>query len=325
MKIAVTGASGFIGSNLTQHLLDCGHEVIALSRSAPDSVDVKNANLKIIACDVRDKAALAAAMAGCDAVTHLAALFNSPESSAEEYHAINVTGTQNVLEVARDLGIKRVVHCSTVGVASGGMPPFPESAPYAPPEWDKYETTKAKAEQLAVEFDRDNELSVFIIRPAQVYGPGDLGKIKFYNMVKKGIIVRQGSTRKHLIYIDDLCRAFELACRSEQGAGLPMIIASPQSILLRDLVAIVAKALNTVPPKIKIPALPVTLLATVVEILFNTLGKKPPIFRRSMHFFTKSVEFEFANAKHYLGFETEISTEEGVNRTASWYRENGHI
>ena len=326
MKICVTGASGFIGRNLTSHLISNGHSVVAQVRTHPDSVDTsENKNCEYRVGDIRDKQSLSSVFDGCDVVIHLAALFNSPESSLEEYRDTNITGTQNVLEVAHATGVGRVVHCSTVGVASGGKPPYSESAPYAPPEWDKYETTKAEAEKLAIDYHASTDFPVVVIRPAQVYGPGDLGKIKFYKMIKKGIIVRQGATLKHLIYIDDLCRAFELACSSSEGFGTPMIIASPEPTRLSELVKIGAKELGTDVPKINIPATPVTLLATVVEIVFNALGKKPPIFRRSMNFFTKSVAFNAENAERYLQFSSQVSTETGVRNTVSWYRDNGYI
>ncbi|MEM7256207.1 MAG: NAD(P)-dependent oxidoreductase, partial [Pseudomonadota bacterium] len=90
MKIAVTGASGFIGSNLTSHLLKKGHSVVAISRTA---LQIEDPNLQSEAADVRDPEALARVFEGCDAVIHLAALFNNPECSHQEYRDINVGGT----------------------------------------------------------------------------------------------------------------------------------------------------------------------------------------------------------------------------------------
>lgn len=325
MKICVTGATGFIGKQLSNHLVGSGHQVVALVRTQPDSSAGFAEEIDFALGDVRNAESLQKAFAGCDVVMHLAALFNHPELSLEDYQAVNVDGVQNVLEVARENSVGRVVHCSTVGVASDGVPPYSESAPYAPPEWDKYETTKCAGEKLARKFHSDTGYPVVIIRPAQVYGPGDEGKIKFYRMVKKGVIVNPGKTLKHLIYVKDLCRAFELAATCERGFGEPMIIASPEPTPLTKLVSLVAKAINVDEPKIRIPALPITVLATVVEYVFNLIDKKPPIFRRSTHFFTKSVAFDAQNAKNYLGFSSETSTEQGVKNTAAWYAANGHI
>lgn len=325
MKICVTGATGFIGKQLSNHLQSTGHDVVALVRSQPSQSSGFNNGINFALGDICDTESLKNAFEGCQVVMHLAALFNHPEKSLEDYQAVNVDGVRNVLETARKLGVERVVHCSTVGVASDGKPPYSESAPYAPPEWDKYETTKCAGEKLARKYHEDTGYPVVIIRPAQVYGPGDEGKIKFYRMVKKGVIVNPGKTLKHLIYVEDLCKAFELAVTCEQGFGEPIIIASPAPTPLTDLVSIVAKAISVDEPKIRIPALPITVLATVVEFVFNLIDKKPPIFRRSTHFFTKSVAFDARNAKKYLGFSSEITTEQGVAKTAEWYAANGHI
>lgn len=323
MKFCVTGATGFIGKQLCNHLVEQGHDVNALVRSEQGPNAGFSDGITFHIGDVTQPESLPPAFESCDAVLHLAALFNHPEKTLEEYKDVNVQGVQNVLDCAKSIGVGQVVHCSTVGVASGGDAPYSEQAPYSPPEWDKYETTKTAGEKLARKFHADTGYPVVIIRPAQVYGPGDESKLKFYRMVKKGVIVNPGKTLKHLIYVKDLCRAFEQAGSCKQGYGEPMIIASPEPTALKDLVGIVAKNIDVSRPKIVIPAIPMTILATVVEHVFNAVNLKPPIFRRSTHFFTKSVAFDAKNAKKYLGFQTEVSTEEGVRNTAKWYREQG--
>ena len=326
MRVCVTGSTGFIGGRLVAHLARAGHDVVALRRG-PASEDGEAGAARVVHAegDVRDPDSLRRAFAGCDAVVHLAALFNAPEASWETYRETNVEGVRHVLEIASELGVPRVVHCSTVGVASGGEPPYAEDAPYAPPAWDKYETTKASGEQLAVRFHAETGLPVLVIRPAQVYGPGDLSKLKFYKMVKKGVIVAPGDTLKHLIYVDDLCEAFERALHAESGFGEPIIVAGDAPTPLERLVDIAARALGVEPPRVRVPALPVTAAAGAVETLFNALGRKPPIFRRSMNFFTKSVAFRLGNAERHLGFRATTPVEEGVGRTVRWYRDNEHL
>lgn len=325
MKICVTGASGFIGKRLCKYLLACGHETIAMVRQDPSPEDGYPEGLNFRKGDVTDADSLAEAFDGCDAVMHLAALFNHPEFTAEDYHQVNVQGVKNVLDTAKRIGVGRVIHCSTVGVASEGPMPYTETTPYAPPEWDKYETSKCAGEKCAIQFHKDNSYPVVVIRPAQVYGPGDEGKIKFYRMVKKGVIVNAGSTLKHLIYVDDLCAAFEKAAHIQSGFGEPLIIASPAATPLKELIKIVAQTIGVQPPKIVLPATPITLASWAIEIIFNAMDKKPPVFRRSMNFFTKSVQFEATRAHEVLGFEAKVSTAEGVRETAKWYQEKGFI
>lgn len=257
------------------------------------------------------------------AVVHLAALFNRPEKSWGDYYSVNVEATKHVMEAAERSGVGRVVYCSTRGVAAGsGRLPYSEVTPYSPAQWDKYETTKCEGEKVALDFHRKAELPVVVIRPAQVYGSGDRSKAKFYRMVKKGIIVNPGRTLKHLIYIDDLCHAFEMALHNNNAVGETFIIGGEEPTPLTDLVAIAARELNVAPPKIKLPAAPITWLCTGTEVVCQTIKMKPPLFRRSMDFFTKSVVFDVTKAQTGLGFRSQTDVPPGVSKTVGWLREH---
>ena len=325
MKVAVTGATGFIGGNLCKYLSASGHDVVAVVRSPQNAESLAQLGVEIRTGDVTDIASLNKAFQGADAVINLAALFNHPDLSREEYERVNVQGVKNVLECAMRSGVNRVLQCSTVGVATGGNPPYSEETPYSPPAWDKYETTKCEGEKAAIEFYKEHAFPIVVIRPAQVYGPGDVSKVKFYKMVKKGVIVNPGRTLKHLIYIDDLCRAFELALTNEDAAGKQIIIAGKEVTPLKELIKIVADELGVKVPRVVLPSLLVTLAATIIEKVFLAANKKPPVFRRSMDFFTKSVEFRTDRARDILGFESSIDVKTGVHRTAEWYSEKGYL
>ncbi|MEE9355426.1 MAG: NAD(P)-dependent oxidoreductase [Methylococcaceae bacterium] len=324
MKIAVTGATGFVGQNLCRHLDQQGHTVIPLARSVAQ-LPAEFSHLSAKDADVTSLDSLKSALEGVDVCINLAALFNHPDKSFDEYRAVNVQGVSNVLIAAQSVGVKRVIHCSTVGIAAGGSMPYSEDSPYCPPEWDKYETTKCDGEKAALAFYETEKYPLVIIRPAQVYGPGDVSKIKFYKMVKKGVIVNPGNTFKHLIYIDDLCRSFEAALTNDDVIGKAIIIAGKEPTPLKELIQIVATQLGVKTPGIVIPAIPMTLFATVVEWAFGLIDKKPPIFRRSMDFFTKSVRFKTNRMENELKFEPTVSAEEGVKQTAEWYRKEGLI
>lgn len=321
-RIAVTGATGFIGSNLVRYLHSNGHHVRAIVRSPADQKKFLDEGIEAAIADVTSEETLLEAFFEMEAVIHLAALFNHPEASWDTYRNVNVRGTVNCVTAARDAGVNRFVYCSTVGVAIGpGDPPFNEQTPYHYPKSDKYETTKCEAEKAVREFAVNENYPVVVIRPAQVYGPGDLSKAKFYKMVKKGIIVNPGNTLKHLIYIDDLCSAFELVLAREKAAGEVFIVADDEPTTLVELIGFVAKALQTTEPKIRIPAAPVTLLCYVVETICNALHVKPILFKRSMDFFTRSVAFDTRKARTFLGFKTSTDTQAGVVRTVKWYCE----
>lgn len=319
MKIGITGASGFIGSNLARYLHKKGHNVLALAPTSGKIEALEAAGISITLADVTDRASLDKAFRGMEVVVHLAALFNRPEASWEDYRWVNVQGTKNVLDAAKYRGVNRVVHCSTVGVATGrGAPPYSVETPYSAAN-DKYESTKCEGEKLALAFYREQDYPIVVIRPAQVYGPGDRSKAKFYRMIKKSIIVNPNGTLKHLVYIDDLCRAFELAIVSDSAVGRVFIIAGKEPTPLNELITIAARELDVPLPKFVIPARPVTWLCSIAEAVCNLARVKPVLFRRSMDFFIKSVEFDTRTTQEQLGFECQVDVRKGVHTTVAWY------
>ena len=323
-RYAVTGAAGFVGGRLANHLLDEGHVVVAIVRneSQAQSLAARGAIIKL--ADIRDTDQLSTAFEACDGVFHLAALFNNPDKSWDDYRAVNVQGSINIVNVAKKLGIKRVVHCSTVGVATEAEPPpYSERTPYSPQPDDKYEVTKCEAEQAFIKTATENDISFSVIRPAQVYGPGDRSKAKFYKLVRKGIIVSPGKTRKHLIHVDDLCRSFVLAMTHPAADGEVFLIAGDSSTALTELISMVAVALDVDEPRIRLPAWPVTFACGTVEVICNAVRIKPILFKRSMDFFTRTVECNTEKAQSVLGFRSQISVEEGVRQTAKWYKQEG--
>jgi nucleoside-diphosphate-sugar epimerase len=322
MKVAITGASGFIGSNMCRYFNDAGYQVLPFDRSQRKTGS-KELKLDYKVWDVTDRGPINDIFKDVDVVIHLAALFNNPECSWDDYHRVNVEGTRNVLEAAKRCGVSKVLHTSTVGVAQEyGDPPYSEDTPYSPPLNDKYETTKCEGEKLALEFHRKEGLPIVVIRPAQVYGPGDIRKAKFYRMVRKGMMINPGNTLKHLIFVEDLCRAYELAIQNEDAVGEILIIGNEKPIKLRELAILISRELGVKPPRIAFPATPFTWLFTITENLCNLLRIKPPLFRRSMDFFTKSVEFDVSKAQRILGFKAETEVKTGVSKTTAWYIEN---
>jgi len=325
-RFAVTGAGGFIGGQLTHRLLDSGCDVIAIVRNCEQAASLEAQGATVRIADVRDPSQIREAIRDVTGIFHLAALFNHPDRTWDDYRNVNVQGTLNVLKAAKEEGVKRIVHCSTVGVATEAEPPpYSEETPYSPQPDDKYEVTKCEGEKAARAYAEEHGLSLAVIRPAQVYGPGDLSKVKFYKLVKKGVIISPGKTRKHLIYIDDLCRAFELAMISPAAEGQVFLIAGEQSTALEDLVSTAARILQVPEPRFRLPAKPVTITCAAVEMICNAIGIRPIVFRRSMDFFTRTIECDTSKSRELLGFESEVSVTRGVEATVDWYRSEGLI
>lgn len=180
MKTLITGADGFIGSHLVEAAVRAGHDVRAfvlynsfnswgwLDQCADD---VKG-RFEVFAGDIRDPHGVREAMTGCDAVLHLAALIAIPYSyhSPDTYVATNITGTLNVVQAARDLGVARVVHTSTSEVyGTARFVPITEAHPLQ--GQSPYSASKIGADQIALSFFASFGTPVMVLRPFNTYGP----------------------------------------------------------------------------------------------------------------------------------------------------------
>jgi len=179
-KVLVTGADGFIGSHLVEQLISRGFDVRAfvlynsfnswgwLDSSPPEI----KANLDVFSGDIRDPHGVRAAMKGCDAVLHLAALIAIPYSyhSPDTYVDTNIKGTLNILQAARDLGVSRVIHTSTSEVyGTARFVPITEEHPLQ--GQSPYSASKIGADQIALSFYSSFDTPVTVIRPFNTYGP----------------------------------------------------------------------------------------------------------------------------------------------------------
>ena len=180
MRVLVTGADGFIGSHLTEALVRAGHDVKAfalynsfgtwgwLDRCAPDV----QGKFQVFTGDVRDPFGVRESMRGCDAVLHLAALIGIPYSyhSPSSYVETNISGTLNVVQAARDLGLQRVIHTSTSEVyGSARFVPITEEHPLQ--GQSPYSASKIGADHIALSYYLSFGTPVTVIRPFNTYGP----------------------------------------------------------------------------------------------------------------------------------------------------------
>lgn len=326
MKVLVTGGTGFVGSNLVSHLLKKGFHVNALVRSISNSDHLKKTGAEIFIGDITDKESIRKAMDGVETVFHIAALFRQAGFKDSVYRDVNVIGTKNMLEVSLEKGVRRFIHCSTVGVLSHiSNPPADETYPYNP--GDIYQETKAEGEKLALEFFRDKGLPGAVVRPAMIYGPGDTRLLKLFKMIahRKFVMLGDGKTLAHFIYIDDLIKGFELCAENSNAIGQVYIIAGEGPLTLNDVVITIAESLNVKPPKLHLPVSPFLILGSVCESICKPLGIEPPIYRRRVDFFTKDRSFNTSKAKKELGFHPEVDMATGIKRTSEWYRMNKYL
>jgi nucleoside-diphosphate-sugar epimerase len=326
--VLVTGATGFTGGHLAQHLIDRGDDVRALvrarSRQRFDRSPLPAKGVTAIDGDLIDAASVRRAADGVDVIYHIAATYREAGQPDSAYRAINVDGTRNVLEAAQAAGVKRVVHCSTGGVHGHiAHPPANEDAPFNP--GDVYQETKLAAEQLAREFGTRTGLDVVVARPIGIYGPGDRRFLTMFRGLARGRFPLIGTGRPfyHLTFIDDLVEGFRLCGTVPAATGRTYILAGPRYTTLEQLVQMVAAELKVAPPRVHLPVWPFWTAGLLCEMICVPLRIEPPIFRRRVDFYTKSRAFDTTRARTELGFAPKVDLEEGIHRTAEWYRSEG--
>ena len=258
-KVLVTGADGFIGSHLTENLLEKGYEVKAftyynsfntwgwLDTFPKEKLD----QIEIFQGDIRDPNGVREAMKGVDGVFHLAALIAIPFSyhSPDSYVDTNIKGTLNVLQAARDLSLERVLITSTSEVyGTAQYVPIDEKHPYQ--GQSPYSATKIGADRLAESFYRSFELPVTIVRPFNTYGPRQSARAVIPTIISQLLAgkeeIRLGSLTptRDFNFVKDTANGFYEIARSDRTIGEEINIATQQEISIGDLANELIRQIN---------------------------------------------------------------------------------
>jgi len=301
-----------------------GHSVRALAR--PGSPRPEMGGVAWVEGDLRDPTALERLVQGADGVLHVAAVYRTAGHPDSYYREINVGGTERLLEAAARAGVGRFVHTSTVGVHGDVRePPADETAPIRP--GDIYQETKAEAERLALEFHRRRGVPVAVVRPGAIYGPGETRLLKLFRAIARGryAVVGDGRAFYHPVYIDDLVQGFLLALANPAAVGEAFIIAGAEYVSQDELAALIARHTGGRVLPFHVPAGPIRWAGDLCEAICIPFGLEPPLHRRRVDFWTKSRAFSIARAERVLGYRPQVRLEEGIARTAAWYREAGWL
>ncbi len=263
-KVLVTGADGFIGSHLVEHLMDEGYSVRAFvlynSFNSYGWLDTlpkeKLKQIEIFSGDVRDPNGVRVAMEGIDTVYHLAALIAIPYSyhSPDNYVDVNIKGTLNILQAARLLGTKRVLVTSTSEVyGTAQYVPIDEKHPFQ--GQSPYSATKIGADRIAESFYRSFEMPVTIVRPFNTFGPRQSARAVIPTIITQ---LLNGETQiklgditptRDLLFVKDTVKGFSAIANCEKAIGEEINIATQSEITVGDLAQ---KIINLINPEAKI-------------------------------------------------------------------------
>lgn len=317
MKILITGADGFIGSHLTETLIAQGYDVRAfvlynsfnswgwLDRS-PKHI---RAGLDVFAGDIRDPHGVREAMKGCDAVLHLAALIAIPYSyhSPDTYLDTNIKGTLNVLQAARELGVRRVIHTSTSEVyGTARFVPITEDHPLQ--GQSPYSASKIGADQLAYSFYASFGLPVVIARPFNTYGPRQSARAVIPTIItqiangQRSIKLGAVSPTRDFNYVKDTVGGFVAALQSDAGVGEVVNFGSNYEISIGDTARLIAEVMGA-----------------EIEILADEARLRPANSE------VERLWADNAKARQLLGWQPEYFGRDGFKRglaeTVAWFAE----
>ncbi len=322
MKAFITGASGFIGSHLVQHLLRHNWQVSILrhKRDLPG-----HEGLRTFRGDIRDLSSLKNVFKGTDILFHLAAALGASQSKKKEFFRINAQGTQNVLQAASEAGVGRVVHFSSAGVLGSVRENRSVEEDHAPTPQDIYDETKLAGEKIALRFAKKGE-NIVVIRPGWVYGPGDRRTFKLIKAIalRKFFLVTRGTTRQTPVYIDDLVQGISL-CAKKARAGEIYHLAGKEALTVKEITNAIAQAAGVPLCQFPLPVFALKAAAWKLEKTFSLLGKEAPLTRGKLAFFIHPKPLSIQKASTELGFVPQWDFKMGISTTVAWYREHGWL
>lgn len=322
MKILVTGGGGFLGGAIIERLLERNLQICSLARGQYPQLAARG--VQVISGDLRDTAAVNAAVSGCDAVFHVAAL-PGIWGPWQLYHDINVVGTDNILAACKLHGVSKLVYTSTPSVVHGGgdLTNIDESAPYAEHFSTHYPRSKAMAEQRVLQANGDQGLSTVALRPHLIWGPGDNHLVpRLLSKARAGRLrlLGDGSQQVDSVYIDNAADA-HLAALDRLGpdakcAGQPYFITQGKPVPIRDLINGILLAAGLEPVTRTIHPRLAWLAGALCEMVYGALRlrSEPPMTRFLAEQLSTEHWYDISAARRDLGYQVNVSLEQGLER-----------
>ncbi|MEA2024840.1 MAG: NAD-dependent epimerase/dehydratase family protein [Actinomycetota bacterium] len=319
MKVLVTGATSLLGRTLVTRLRDRGDDVSVFQRRT-GGLDVTE-HLG----DVADRAAIAGAMHGAEAVIHLAARVAAIGPWAQ-FEEANIEGTRNVVDSARQAGVTRFVQVSSPSVAHSGQSLV--GAPAGPADPDRargcYARSKAHAELIALAAN-SSEMAVVAIRPHLVWGPGDtqlVGRIVDRARAGRLAIVGSGTALIDTTYIDNAADALVAALdRVPEIGGRPFVVTNGQPRTVREILSRIMLAAGLDPSLIKIPYQVARIGGLAVERIWDRRDTQddPPMTSFLAEQLGTAHWFDQSETRQALEWEPKVTLDEGFRRLGDWF------
>ncbi|WP_445164384.1 3-beta-hydroxysteroid dehydrogenase [Mycobacterium sp. Dal123C01] len=335
-RVLVTGGSGFVGANLVTTLLDRGYSVRSFDR-APSPL-AAHPQLQVLQADITDKAVCAQAVEGIDTVFHTAAIIDlmGGGSVSEEYRqrsfAINVGGTQNLVDAGQAAGVQRFVYTSSNSVVMGGqnIADGDETLPYTSRFNDLYTETKVVAERFVLSQNGVSGMLTCAIRPSGIWGRGDQTMFrKLFESVIAGhvkVLIGRKSARLDNSYVHNLIHGFILAAQhlvpGGTAPGEAYFINDAEPINMFEFARPVVEACGQPWPRIRVNGPIVAAAMTGWQRLHFRFGIPAPLLEPlAVERLYLDNFFSVAKASRDLGYQPLFTTEKALTECLSYYVE----
>ena len=327
MKVLLTGGSGFLGSYVAEQLVAEGHTVRALVRPRSDKrVLEKLRSAEFAPGAIEDAASLTAAVAGVDAIVHVAGIVKARKPA--DFFAVNTQGTRNLLDAALARGgIKRFVYVSSlaaVGPSHDGSPVHEDAEPRPVTHYGR---SKLDAERAVLA--AGDRMPVTVIRPPMIYGPRDRETLAFFTSVRNGVLpmTGDGSNTLSVVYVADCAAAVVRAVTREAPSGKAYFVEDGAVYVWREALKEIETALGKRAfIRVGMPMGVVKMAAAATQLWGSLTGTAQMLTLDKVNELTQPHWVcEGSGARRDLGWEPRVRWAEGVLEAVKWYREQGWL
>jgi len=325
LKVFLTGATGFVGSHVAQQLSDAGADLRLLVRNSSRRDNISHLQAEVVIGDLRDASSLRKLMDGCELVFHVAADYRLWTKDPQEMYAANVSGTQAILQGAREAGVRRVVYCSsvaTMGFGNGDLITDEDTPVEVSNMIGHYKRSKFLAEQAVIDAAK-NGADVVMVNPSTPIGEQDIkptptGRIVVDFLKRK--FPAYADTGLNLVDVRDVAHAHVLA--AEKGRPGVRYIVGGENLTLKQMLDKLAATTGLPSPTVKVPHA-VTMIAGVVDEFWtgHIRGREPRVTIDAVRMGRKKMWVSSARAERELGYRAS-PVDDCLRRAAEWFVSN---
>jgi UDP-glucose 4-epimerase len=321
-KVLITGVNGFVGSHLAERLLKENIEVVGLCRRSDEMKWLEEKGLKIVKGDILSWYEISDKIDGCDIIIHTAGWSGGKSVSNELAWKTNVVGTANMLELAKEKGIKKFIYISSVAVYGMNNSLIIDETSSTPTINELYTDSKIASENLV----KTSGLPYVIIRPGCIYGPrGEGWTIAVINQIKSGFkLLGKDAGLINLVFINNFIDGILLAIVNNEALNNTFNINDGYVISYKLFYSTFASMLGIK----KLPSVPewrVQLSKSKFFSILRILLKMPSMKQYVTHFRFNKSEFSISKAKEILHYNPQISFEKGISLTEKWLKQESYL